>query len=145
MSRVDDVVAAILKQTGRIDTWKLQKLVYYCQAWHLVWDDEPLFRDRIEAWANGPVVPALYKEHRGRYQIDTWPRGEMSHLSPSQLESVQIVVDFYASKSGQQLSDVTHHERPWSDARRGLSAGERGNREITKEAMLEYYGGIAAG
>ena len=28
--------------------WRLQKLVYYSQAWALVWDDKPLFRTRIE-------------------------------------------------------------------------------------------------
>ena len=50
---------------------KLQKLVYYCQAWSLVWDDMPLFESRIEAWANGPVVLDLYYRHRGQYWIDT--------------------------------------------------------------------------
>ena len=36
-------------------SWKLQKLVYYCQAWSLVWDEEPLFEARIEAWANTAI------------------------------------------------------------------------------------------
>src|SRR5665213_2316970 len=62
LASVDDVAAAILKRTGAIDTFKLQKLVYYCQAWHLVWDGVPLFKARIEAWANGPVVPKLYQQ-----------------------------------------------------------------------------------
>jgi len=26
----------------------------------LVWDEKPLFRAQIEAWANGPVVRSLY-------------------------------------------------------------------------------------
>ncbi|WP_307850044.1 MULTISPECIES: type II toxin-antitoxin system antitoxin SocA domain-containing protein [unclassified Saccharopolyspora] len=38
---------------------KLQKLVYYSQAWHLVWDERPLFDEPVQAWANGPVVPDL--------------------------------------------------------------------------------------
>jgi uncharacterized phage-associated protein len=42
---------------------KLQKLVYYAQAWALVWDDEPIFDEEIEAWANGPVVRGLYEAH----------------------------------------------------------------------------------
>jgi uncharacterized phage-associated protein len=32
---------------------KLQKLLYYSQAWHLVWEDTPLFTARIEAWIDG--------------------------------------------------------------------------------------------
>lgn len=46
---MDDVAAAILERTGPLDTFKLQKLVYYAQAWHLVWDNEPLFEEPIEA------------------------------------------------------------------------------------------------
>ena len=33
---VHDVVKYILNQTGPIPAMKLQKLVYYCQAWSLV-------------------------------------------------------------------------------------------------------------
>ena len=51
---------------------KLQKLVYYAQAWSLVWDEEPLFPDPIEAWANGPVVYELYKRHRGIFKVTQW-------------------------------------------------------------------------
>ncbi|MBC8146611.1 MAG: hypothetical protein H8E98_01335 [Bacteroidetes bacterium] len=36
---VYDVADYILKQVGYITTMKLQKLVYYCQAWSLVWDE----------------------------------------------------------------------------------------------------------
>ena len=56
---VFDVAAYILDKLGPISTIKLQKLVYYCQAWSLVWDEEPLFSERIEAWVNGPVVREL--------------------------------------------------------------------------------------
>ena len=68
---VVDVARYILDTLGEMTTWKLQKLCYYAQAWSLVWDDSPLFEDRIEAWANGPVVPALYEQHRGQYYIQT--------------------------------------------------------------------------
>ena len=59
MSNVHDVAAMILNEQGAMTAMKLQKLVYYCQAWHLVWDEECLFPERIEAWANGPVVRAI--------------------------------------------------------------------------------------
>ena len=49
-----DIAAYILCKQGAMTAMKLQKLVYYSQAWSLVWDDKPLFRERIEAWANGP-------------------------------------------------------------------------------------------
>ena len=33
---------------------KLQKLVYYSQAWSLVLNNEKLFNEKIEAWVHGP-------------------------------------------------------------------------------------------
>ncbi|MFL5799606.1 MAG: Panacea domain-containing protein [Actinomycetota bacterium] len=143
MANVDDVAAAVLERTGEIDTWKLQKLVYYCQAWHLVWEDEPLFSERIEAWANGPVVRSLYREHRGRYRVKTWSRGNPGNLKRRELSSILSVVDFYASKSGFELSALTHREPPWKKARKGLEPKERSEREITKASMVEYYGSLA--
>ena len=47
---------------------RLQKLVYYSQAWHLVLQKKKLFRDRIEAWAHGPVIPNLYSIYHQRNQ-----------------------------------------------------------------------------
>src|SRR5680860_208464 len=76
MASVLDVAEYILKETGSMTTMKLQKLVYYSQAWSLVWDEKPLFGEPIEAWANGPVVRALYEAHRGRFQVDTIENGD---------------------------------------------------------------------
>jgi uncharacterized phage-associated protein len=140
MVSVHDVAAEILRRRGEMTAMKLEKLVYYCQAWHLVWDEELLFPDRIEAWANGPVVPALYNKHRGRYRVSTWDQwGDTSNLDPHHLETIRIVLDAYGDRSAGALSDLTHREAPWSEARQGLGPDERSNREITPAAMQEYY------
>ncbi|MCG7276629.1 Panacea domain-containing protein [Corynebacterium singulare] len=50
MARVNDVARYILENVDSgVSTMKLQKLVYYAQAWSLVWDEKPLFNSRIEA------------------------------------------------------------------------------------------------
>jgi len=69
MVSVFDVAALILSKLGPIPVMKLHKLLYYCQAWSLVWDEEALFKERIEAWANGPVVKALYEIHKGQFKL----------------------------------------------------------------------------
>jgi hypothetical protein len=43
---VFDVAAYIVNKLGIISTMKLQKLVYYAQAWSLVWDEQPLFQEK---------------------------------------------------------------------------------------------------
>ena len=55
MANVFDVAKYILQRTGKISTWKLQKLCYYSQAWTLAWTGKPLFEEEFEAWRNGPV------------------------------------------------------------------------------------------
>lgn len=142
MARVDDVAAYIVSKTGTITTWKLQKLVYYSQAWHLVWEERPLFDDPIEAWANGPVVRALYDRHRGDFRVATWTSGEPTALDEGERTSIDAVLGEYGDKTGAWLSSLTHREPPWLEARAGLSAGERGDSVITHQSMSEYYGGL---
>jgi uncharacterized phage-associated protein len=123
---------------------KLQKLVYYAQAWSVVWDERPLYPERIEAWANGPVVRDLYDVHRGSFEVSEWPRGDAGRLTAQERATVDSVLQFYGHRSAQWLSELTHREQPWLSARRGLPDGERGNREITLAALEEYYGSLPA-
>ena len=141
MATVFDVAAYILKNHGPMTAMKLQKLVYYSQAWSLVWDERPLFRAQIQAWANGPVVPALYEHHRGKFRVSRsdFPNANPNSLTRDEKETVQAVLSHYGNKTSQQLSDLTHSERPWKEARGGLSPGVRGRTPITRSAIAEYY------
>lgn len=143
MTSVLDVAQYILKREGRMTAMKLQKLVYYAQAWGLVWDERPLFKEPIEAWANGPVVRALYDEHRGSFVVGPSDiGGTWSKLDEEQRDTVRAVLRKYGDKGANWLSDLIHREDPWRDARKGLSEGERGSRVITHAAMAEYYGNL---
>jgi uncharacterized phage-associated protein len=144
MASVFDVARYVLEQKGEMTTVKLQKLIYYCQAWSLVWDEEPLFDEQIQAWANGPVVPALFNIHRGQFNINTsdLPIGNSDVLSENQKETVDNVLRHYGDKSAQWLVDLTHLEEPWREARGGCGCGEACGNEITQGAMMEYYSGL---
>ena len=142
MANVHDVAAYILEKNGRMSAMKLQKLVYYSQAWSLVWDDAPIFRESIEAWVNGPVIPALYYKHRGKFDLDSWTLGDASALTASEKETIDSVLDYYGMKAPSWLSELTHNEEPWKRARKGLAPLERGNNEITLDSMAEYYSSI---
>jgi uncharacterized phage-associated protein len=142
MAHVHDVAQYILERCGEMTAWKLQKLAYYSQAWSLVWDERPLFKEKIEAWANGPVIPELYKLHRGSFLVKKIASGNPKALDEDARETVDAVLDHYGDKSSQWLSDLTHRESPWRDARQGLTDGERGNAEISHGAMADYYGSL---
>lgn len=142
MVSAHDVAAYILARRGRMTAMKLQKLVYYSQAWSVVWDERPLFPEKIEAWANGPVVRELYSVHRGSFEVAEWPRGDERRLTADERKTVDAVLDFYGDRPAQWLSDLTHREQPWLSPRRGLPEGERGDREITLSSLEEYYGSL---
>ena len=142
--RANDVAAYILRSQGSMPAMKLQKLVYYSLAWSLVWDDEPLFEETVEAWANGPVIRELYEAHRGQFSVSSVPIGDPDQLDGDQRETVDAVLQFYGEKSSQWLSDLTHMEAPWQDAREkgGLGSGERGQAPITHASLHEYYSAL---
>nr|WP_321461070.1 type II toxin-antitoxin system antitoxin SocA domain-containing protein [uncultured Cohaesibacter sp.] len=146
MAHVMDVAAYILSKMGPMTAMKLQKLVYYSQAWALVWDEEPLFDADFEAWANGPVCVELYQAHRGCFKVspDTpiFDRAWENKLSAEQIESIDAVLEGYGNKSAQWLSDLTHLEDPWKDARVGVAPLERSNAIISKASIAEYYSSI---
>lgn len=139
----------ILHRSGPMTAMKLQKLVYYAQAWALVWDEKPLFSDEIQAWANGPVCPPLYDLHRGQFEVrvDSLFPNESSIEAPVlddwKKETIDEVLKFYGNHSSQWLGELTHLEAPWKDAREGIPSGERGTKEITHAAMAEYYGSLS--
>lgn len=142
MASVFDVAKYILDQTGEVTTWKLQKLVYYSQAWSTVWDDKPLFEESIQAWANGPVCPELYVVHRGKFKVADIQKGNPEKLTKDEQETIDKVVKHYNTFTSQYLSELTHAEAPWQAAREGLEPGRRGNKEIPLDSMAEYYGGL---
>jgi uncharacterized phage-associated protein len=144
MATAFDVAAYILKKKGTMTAMKLQKLLYYAQAWSLVWDERPLFDNTIQAWVNGPVVPAIYNRHRGKYFVsaEDFASSDAEVLDAEQRDSVDAVLNYYGDRSAQWLIDLTHAEEPWKQARSGLAPGERGNNEITHASMADYYSSL---
>jgi uncharacterized phage-associated protein len=100
-----------------------------------------MISDEFQAWANGPVAPELYDRHRGLYVVET-VKGDPRTLDQAALDTIEGVVQFYGDKHSQWLSDLTHNEDPWRDARGNLPAGARSNAVITHAAMAEYYSSL---
>jgi uncharacterized phage-associated protein len=125
---------------------RLQKLLYYCQGWSLALRDKAIFKERIEAWAHGPVVANLYSVFADckndpivaeNYLNDEGRSG--ANLTEEERELVEAVWDAYKVHSAIQLRNMTHAESPWLDARKGHKAGERCNEEISRAAMKSFF------
>ena len=144
MATVFDVAKYILDKYGAMSAMKLQKLIYYCQAMSLVWDDVPLLEDDFEAWAKGPVCRSLFNAHKGKFMLTdsdflNFYAPDVSRLNNEQKETIDAVVGGLIDYPPYVLSDMVHKEKPWLDARGGLPSGARCENVISKEAMAEYY------
>ena len=119
---------------------KLQKLCYYAQAWHLVFNGKPLFKEEFQAWVHGPACPDLWHV----YKDFNWygiPRSDCDPgiFSEEQIETLQAVWDAYGQYDGKYLEELTHQEQPWINARRGYDPGDKCTNIITHNSMVEYY------
>lgn len=139
MVSVKDIAAFLLLRAGPMTAMKLQKLVYYCQAWWSVRTDTRLFPETIYAWAYGPVVYDLFELHRGCYAVSRLSEGDAEALSSEVTEFLGQVLEHYGVMDGRKLSELTHQEDPWRYARTGLQDGARGSAEIPWESMRAYY------
>ena len=45
-----------------VSALRLQKLLYYAQAWHFAHTNAPLIGEALKAWEQGPVFPSLFHE-----------------------------------------------------------------------------------
>lgn len=129
-----DVARELEARLPHLGEVKLHKLLYYCQGRHLGWTGQPLFRETVEAWANGPVVADLW---RARKHGQDLPPSQP--LSPGMLATVGYVVSRYGSATGTDLIRLTHNEDPWRRATEHSGPDERCEEEITRESLINYF------
>jgi uncharacterized phage-associated protein len=141
MVRAIDVAKLFLawaKENGDVITnLKLQKLLYYAQAWYLVNYRKTLFDDPIEAWDLGPVVRSLYSKWKA-YGNSPIPynitRNERKPFNRSQLNYLEEFYRVFSSFSATALVSMTHTEDPWKSAhKKGPST------VISTEDLREFY------
>lgn len=138
---VFDFAECILDISRYLSTMKLQKLAFYSNAFSLVADGRPLFPETFQAWVNGPVCPALYSAHRGGFivglgtfsdHVGTDGLGERSRRIVECAHGVLGYLD------GNGLSELTHRETPWVEARGGCGNADCCSSVITNESIRSF-------
>ncbi len=140
-----------------ISNLKLQKLLYFVQAYFLAFtkDKKPCFKEDIEAWDFGPVVPEAYHEFKicGSCNIpaidcyfDLKKEGNPflfekkeyvdNIICKDDKEIIDRVVDQMAVYSATDLVNITHKQSPWRDAYKSHK-----NNIITKESIRSFFNG----
>ena len=121
---------------------KLQKLLFYCQAFHLADKDIPMYKEEVLAWTYGPAVNEIYeiyKSYGGKMilipETDQAEGDENKHNIPAtSLSTVSSVVEAFGHLSAIALMEKTHRERPW------IEAYDKGHGSvISHDSMKDYY------
>lgn len=112
---------------------KLQKLIYYAQAMYSAVYGKPLFQEKIQAWANGPVVREVY-DSKKRNDFDNMPSAE---LDDDVVRVLQVVNSIYGVLTTEELIKQTHEEKPWNELKE--YAEQKLNPEIDFEVIKEFY------
>lgn len=129
------------KEKKLLTNKKLQKLVYYAQAWSLVLNKKKLFSEPIEAWVHGPAVRILYGQYKNfgfNPIIKKVEEGSLK-IAPKDKQLLDEVWNVYGKLDASYLEMLTHSEQPWRDARNGLQNHQSSDSEITTKAMKSFY------
>lgn len=143
-----DLVNYILYKYGPMSHLKLQKLLFYCDAYHLAYFDAELVNDKFEAWVHGPVSKKVFDflKDKSLLYADLHFSGDAEHtmssylkLTTDQRDLIDDVLSVLSLWSGMQLETATHREKPWQEMRVDLGIGDKCNREISKETTKVFY------
>lgn len=113
------------------DQMKMHKMMYFSQRESLMISNSPLFDEDFEAWKYGPVLVTV----RNEYQTGHMFSGKYETLADDERSLVESVFNRYDEYNSWQLSTLSHAERSWLQARKGLADGEAGNRKMSLSAM----------
>lgn len=120
-----------------ISNLKLQKVLYFVQAEFLASTGEPCFKDSIEAWPFGPVVPTVYRKYKvySSAQIPVRAASGMCFITQTDKKLIDGMIDECAKYSASQLCDITQRQPPWLDVYKDDGV----TREISNESIKKFF------
>ena len=102
------------KKGYEITNLRLQKILYFVQAFFLQETDAPCFNADIEAWDLGPVVPDAYHFFKkfGASPLRVDNQFILSKILEEDRNRINEVVDLLSSYTTYQLHNITHNQKP---------------------------------
>lgn len=137
MVRIVDAAAYIIQKyksmTGEaLDEMKLHKLLYFTQRESFAVTGQPAFDGVFEGWKFGPVcreVRSCYFEGEILCETNEVP-DELKYI-------INNVILEYGSLASWKLSELSHREISWKNARAGLMPSENGNGHLSLDDIME--------
>lgn len=137
MDKITSVADYLIKRyhelTGEaLDEMKLHKLLYFTQRESFAILGKPAFEGEFEGWKYGPVSRDVRNSFMdGEIVVPTAPVSDGVQYIASN------VIMEYGSLASWKLSELSHRETSWNNARKGLAPWENGNRAIALNDIRE--------
>src|SRR3990167_5226316 len=89
---------------------KVQKLLYYGEAWSQALTGEELLQEDLQAWAHGPVVPEVFREYRdyGWNALPVPAENEVPKFDAEVEDVLNQVFDTYGDLPAKTLEHMSH-------------------------------------
>lgn len=152
LQKIDVLVLSdyIIKHYGPMSHLKLQKLLFYCDAYHLAYFGTDLIPDKFEAWVHGPVCRKVYDSFKDKLVLyadisycynegDVDVDAEFERLTSDQKSLLNDILSTLSTWTGLELERATHSEAPWRNARIGYGEADKCEVEISKSETELFY------
>ena len=119
------------------------KLTYFCHAWTLGLYHRPLVRQKVEAWATGPVIRQVVQDFQkhGPNPVRPHRHTPQAELDSQEEDLIHQVYTKYGPLSGIRLSELSHEQgTPWDQ----VWSMNRSNSVIPHSIMQTHYSREAA-
>ncbi|MEG4813071.1 type II toxin-antitoxin system antitoxin SocA domain-containing protein [Microcoleus sp. K5-D4] len=125
-----------------INVYKLQKLMYYAQAWYLGVYGKPLFDADFQAGMHGPVIPDLLEKYQLQFSCEPIIENIEQPKIPQKVgQFLEEVAEAYFEYDDETLERMICSEKPWLEARGDLPRDESCHGIISHESMKKYHSG----
>lgn len=135
-SKIYAVASYLLRQKVDITPLVLQKALYYSQGFFYAFHHMFLFPDDAQAWVHGPVYKDIYHAYqKDQEQFFRY----VPKLTKEEQEILDVILRYICCYKGEVLTQLTHLEQPWLQARKDLSRNTKTDRVIKKDKIAAYF------
>lgn len=139
--------------SNSITNFKLNKILYFLHGWSLARLEQPLIRNRLEAWKHGPVIRSVYRAFKeygnepvtGKatyldYASNSIKEIDTTGLDPYHVSFIEGILPHYVTLTASQLYDLTHTSGgPWDLSFRLALEGSHQWSPIPNGLIKEYF------
>ncbi len=152
------------KKEYSINNLRLQKLLYFVNARSLVETGTPIFKESMQKWKYGPVVPEVYHEYKryGAFEIlnsdivmekvelifgetkEDFPdirieKYDSTKISPEDKKRIESTVDNLNELNTFDLVEITHRHPMWENDKDRIMMGDKGIIYDNNEIKIYFY------